>query len=1086
MDRGVRLEPPKPRRANLVRPRLLNRLRDRFATPVTVLVAPAGFGKTTLLAQAVAENRLTPRGVDFWLTCSADDIAGSSLAEGLCRTMDLTPPGGTLERATDAVVEAMWHRSPGEVAVLLDDVHEIPPGSSGAEVLARLVAALPRNGHFVLSGRQSPPIPLSRLEVQGQVLRVEEADLCFTEEELSEFATRRRVSAGQLLACGGWPALAELAASAVPGVESSYMWEEVLAKIDPERRRDLALLAHVGSFDEELATATLGNAADVAALTAELPLVTTTPDGARQIHSLWLPHLAKAASPDEIAHARRRAGTELAKAGDVPAAVRLFTEAGAWSDVTSIVADTFGAAYPPVAGDVVAAWLGRLPDDMAEGPLARLLGAVGAVQTNPVAATRDLQEAADAFRHDGDDAGELACMAQLAQIAWWSEQPERLLQLAARLFEMEALGHDRAAPLACVARALIADVAADAAGVLVELDRVPAGSLSPTLHSFVDWLRSTSLHHLGRPAEALEAAERACAKASPLHAPLMASARIQARWFLGQLDAMDEMPSLVEGVAATGLRDYTSLMAAACCTVLATMGRAQAAATYLERARSAAASPGNPLVDANLVIAEAALAIASGDEPRAARVLREYLDRSAPLGTGLAAFPQRRSLTLWYMLIPQSREMWDAVDLGPAFVTARDLARALVAVRSDGRLPPQSPPLPAANVARAFLPQPWATELALGSMAAGQQEGWALLDALWPQAQPDVRRYAADTTAPLSRPARAALTRLPVPPAGHLEVKLLGPVELRRNGALVDVPEWRRERVRSLLAHLVLHRPVDRERLAADLWPNLDAEARSRNLRVTLTHLLRVLEPDRADRDASFLVRPHGGALELHQGEWLVADIWLFDDLWRRAIEADSQGIPSTALDAMQQAVALWRSNPNELASVGWALPEVEERRRRLVTLATRAGELLLARGEPDAARLMGEVALRSDRWSERSHHVVIGAHAAAGQSRAAHLALQRYREALDELGMAPADVTHKLEPFRRLLAAPAKADTGTTLTRREREVAELVGAGLTNVEIAARLFISKRTVESHVDHIKQKLAFSLRSQIIAWAVGRS
>jgi predicted ATPase/DNA-binding CsgD family transcriptional regulator len=56
-------------------------------------------------------------------------------------------------------------------------------------------------------------------------------------------------------------------------------------------------------------------------------------------------------------------------------------------------------------------------------------------------------------------------------------------------------------------------------------------------------------------------------------------------------------------------------------------------------------------------------------------------------------------------------------------------------------------------------------------------------------------------------------------------------------------------------------------------------------------------------------------------------------------------------------------------------------------------------------------------------------------------------------------------------------------LSRREREVVDLVARGLTNTEIAERLFISKRTVESHVDHIKQKLRLRSRSQVIAWAL---
>jgi DNA-binding CsgD family transcriptional regulator len=59
----------------------------------------------------------------------------------------------------------------------------------------------------------------------------------------------------------------------------------------------------------------------------------------------------------------------------------------------------------------------------------------------------------------------------------------------------------------------------------------------------------------------------------------------------------------------------------------------------------------------------------------------------------------------------------------------------------------------------------------------------------------------------------------------------------------------------------------------------------------------------------------------------------------------------------------------------------------------------------------------------------------------------------------------------------------GGPLSPREREVAALVGEGLTNTEIAARLYISKRTVESHVDHIKQKLDLGSRAQVVAWAI---
>ena len=58
-------------------------------------------------------------------------------------------------------------------------------------------------------------------------------------------------------------------------------------------------------------------------------------------------------------------------------------------------------------------------------------------------------------------------------------------------------------------------------------------------------------------------------------------------------------------------------------------------------------------------------------------------------------------------------------------------------------------------------------------------------------------------------------------------------------------------------------------------------------------------------------------------------------------------------------------------------------------------------------------------------------------------------------------------------------------LTRREKEIAALVAAGLGNREIAARLFLSKRTVDSHIEHIFTKLSFSSRTQLASWVLGQ-
>ena len=68
--------------------------------------------------------------------------------------------------------------------------------------------------------------------------------------------------------------------------------------------------------------------------------------------------------------------------------------------------------------------------------------------------------------------------------------------------------------------------------------------------------------------------------------------------------------------------------------------------------------------------------------------------------------------------------------------------------------------------------------------------------------------------------------------------------------------------------------------------------------------------------------------------------------------------------------------------------------------------------------------------------------------------------------------------------AIPAGTSMGQ-LTRREQEVAALVARGLSNSQIAAELVISARTVETHVQHIMDKLGVSTRAQIAAWSTPR-
>lgn len=201
----------------VLRPRLLGVLADRWERRVTAVVGGAGAGKSTLLAQAVTENALDPRGVDVWVGCSADDAAASSLGSGLCAALGVAPPVEVDPAAiAGAVAEAVLGSAPVGVTLVLDDVHLVPEGSEGADLLRRLASDLPANGHLVLAGRRKPPLPMARLVALGDAVVVGEEALAFTGDELTDFAGLRGLDAGTSATLAPWPAVAELMASAGP------------------------------------------------------------------------------------------------------------------------------------------------------------------------------------------------------------------------------------------------------------------------------------------------------------------------------------------------------------------------------------------------------------------------------------------------------------------------------------------------------------------------------------------------------------------------------------------------------------------------------------------------------------------------------------------------------------------------------------------------------------------------------------------------------------------------------------------------------------------------------------------------------
>src|SRR6185369_11009956 len=103
---------------------------------------------------------------------------------------------------------------------------------------------------------------------------------------------------------------------------------------------------------------------------------------------------------------------------------------------------------------------------------------------------------------------------------------------------------------------------------------------------------------------------------------------------------------------------------------------------------------------------------------------------------------------------------------------------------------------------------------------------------------------------------------------------------------------------------------------------------------------------------------------------------------------------------------------------------------------------------------------------------------AARGQVRAAERHLARWA------GWRVAELT-ALRSRLGLTAPPTTGDGDQSLTPREREVAVLLAEGLTNAELARRLYISPRTAAVHVSNILNKLNLDSRTQIAAWVRSR-
>jgi LuxR family maltose regulon positive regulatory protein len=281
----AKLRPPQTRSAWVMRSRLLEELEHATQRAVTLIAAPAGYGKTTVVAQWLASD-LRPTIVAWISLDTADNDSvrlWTNIATALARAgcdiardiVGFVAAGGNdvLTVVLPRIVSALA-ALPSDITVLIDDF-DIVRATECNEQIDFFVKHLPPNAHVVLITRSDPTLRLGRLRAAGQLSEIRADDLAFNTREASALL----VSDGVQLSSGavselmqrteGWPAGLYLAALSLTGREDpsefvhtfsgnnrfigDYLTEEVLSR-QPEQVRNFILdMSIVDRFSVPLA-----------------------------------------------------------------------------------------------------------------------------------------------------------------------------------------------------------------------------------------------------------------------------------------------------------------------------------------------------------------------------------------------------------------------------------------------------------------------------------------------------------------------------------------------------------------------------------------------------------------------------------------------------------------------------------------------------------------------------------------------------------------------------------------------------------------------------------------------------------------
>src|SRR5205823_5225857 len=220
----------------VIRPRLIERLNEGLQRKLTLIAAPAGFGKTTLVSVWVAgcnrqvawlsldKGESDPTLFLTYLVAALRTIA-SNIGEGVLGALQSPQPP-----PTESILTALLNEItaiPDKFVRVLDDYHVIE-AKPVDHALTFLLEHLPPQMHLVIATREDPQLPLARLRARGQLTELRATDLRFTPSEAAEFLNQGmglNLSAEDITALEtrteGWIAGLQLAALSMQGQQDS-------------------------------------------------------------------------------------------------------------------------------------------------------------------------------------------------------------------------------------------------------------------------------------------------------------------------------------------------------------------------------------------------------------------------------------------------------------------------------------------------------------------------------------------------------------------------------------------------------------------------------------------------------------------------------------------------------------------------------------------------------------------------------------------------------------------------------------------------------------------------------------------------